>query len=112
MTRFIDRAATLALMGGFCAAACLVAGAASARPPHSHHRHLRAARHHTATMPSDNSTTASSARSGVNTTVTTEATGDGHRLVTNGPVPDTSANRAHYGQPMSNAGHHTQPAGN
>jgi hypothetical protein len=33
-------------------------------------------------------------------------------LVTNGPVPDTAANRAKYGSPMSNAGKRTAPAGN
>ena len=33
-------------------------------------------------------------------------------LVTNGPVPDTPQNRAMYGQPMSNAGKKTAPAGN
>jgi hypothetical protein len=32
--------------------------------------------------------------------------------VTNGPVPDTKANRARYGKPMSNAGKRTDPAGN
>jgi hypothetical protein len=39
------------------------------------------------------------------------ATGD-NRMVTNGPVPDTKANRAKYGQPMSHAGKKTPPAGN
>lgn len=34
------------------------------------------------------------------------------QTVTNGPVPDTPANRARYGQPMSNAGKRTAPAGN
>ncbi len=33
-------------------------------------------------------------------------------LVTNGPVPDTRANRARYGQPMSNAGKRTPAKGN
>jgi hypothetical protein len=33
-------------------------------------------------------------------------------VVTNGPVPDTSANRAKYGKPLSNAGRMTKPAGN
>ena len=33
-------------------------------------------------------------------------------VVTNGPVPDTAENRARYGQPMSNGGKHTKPAGN
>ena len=32
--------------------------------------------------------------------------------VTNGPVPDTAANRAKYGKPMSHAGRRTAPAGN
>jgi hypothetical protein len=39
------------------------------------------------------------------------AAGD-NRLVTNGPVPDTRANRAKYGGPMSNAGRRTRPIGN
>ncbi len=33
-------------------------------------------------------------------------------LVTNGPVPDTAANRAKYGGPMSMTGKRTKPAGN
>jgi hypothetical protein len=33
-------------------------------------------------------------------------------VVSNGPVPDTAANRAKYGKPMSNAGRMTKPAGN
>ncbi len=32
--------------------------------------------------------------------------------VTNGPVPDTPANRAKYGAPMSHAGKTSKPAGN
>lgn len=32
--------------------------------------------------------------------------------VSNGPVPDTPANRARYGQPMSHAGKQTRPVGN
>jgi hypothetical protein len=39
------------------------------------------------------------------------AAGD-NQIVTNGPVPDTRANRAKYGGPMSNAGRRTRPAGN
>jgi hypothetical protein len=39
------------------------------------------------------------------------AAGD-NRLLTNGPVPDTRANRAKFGGPMSNAGRHTKPIGN
>jgi len=33
-------------------------------------------------------------------------------VVSNGPVPDTKANRALYGKPLSAAGRATQPAGN
>lgn len=42
---------------------------------------------------------------GANASYTTET-------VTNGPVPDTPANRARYGGPMSHAGRMTKPAGN
>jgi len=34
------------------------------------------------------------------------------QTVTNGPVPDTAANRARFGGPLSNAGRHTKPIGN
>jgi len=40
------------------------------------------------------------------------ATTDAAQVVSNGPVPDTPANRAKYGKPMSHAGRHTAPAGN
>ena len=33
-------------------------------------------------------------------------------VITNGPVPDTPANRARYGGPLSNAGRNTSPVGN
>jgi len=39
------------------------------------------------------------------------ATGD-NTLVTNGPVPDTAANRAKYGGPMSRTGKKTAAKGN
>ena len=45
-------------------------------------------------------------------TSTIDAFGGRHLLITNAPVPDTPENRARYGQPLSNAGQHTQPAGN
>ncbi|HEY5289038.1 MAG TPA: hypothetical protein VIJ59_03280 [Caulobacteraceae bacterium] len=38
--------------------------------------------------------------------------GGDNRMVTNGPVPDTRANRTKYGKPMSNAGKKTKPIGN
>jgi hypothetical protein len=36
----------------------------------------------------------------------------GAQIVTNGPVPDTKANRARFGAPDSHAGRRTSPAGN
>jgi len=45
-------------------------------------------------------------------TVTTDAAGVRHMLITSPPVPDTPENRARYGRPLSNAGEHTQAAGN
>ncbi len=36
----------------------------------------------------------------------------GTRIVTNGPVPDTAANRARFGGPLSHGGRKTPPAGN
>jgi hypothetical protein len=38
--------------------------------------------------------------------------GGGEEIVSNGPIPDTRANRAKYGQPMSQTGKMTKPAGN
>jgi hypothetical protein len=48
------------------------------------------------------------------TSVTTQADGSTlvNNVVTNGPVPDTRANRAKYGRPLSNAGKRTAPIGN
>jgi hypothetical protein len=39
------------------------------------------------------------------------ASGDNH-VVTNGPIPDTPANRARYGGPKSHGGRATPPVGN
>ena len=36
----------------------------------------------------------------------------GAQIVTNGPVPDTRANRSRFGTPDSHAGKRTSPAGN
>jgi len=35
-----------------------------------------------------------------------------NKLVTNGPIPDTPANRKLYGKPLSNAGRKSAPDGN
>jgi len=45
-------------------------------------------------------------------TATVDANGVRHLIIASPPVPDTPENRAKYGQPLSNAGRRTQPAGN
>jgi predicted outer membrane protein len=55
----------------------------------------------TGTATSTSATTTDASGASVTTTMTT-----------NGPVPDTRANRAKYGQPMSRAGRRTAPRGN
>jgi hypothetical protein len=45
-----------------------------------------------------------------NTSATVPASGD--QVIASQPVPDTRANRAKYGQPLSRAGKHSAPAGN
>jgi hypothetical protein len=44
--------------------------------------------------------------------VTVDANGLRHLVISSPPVPDTPENRAKYGQPLSNAGRQTKPAGN
>ncbi|MFI4974541.1 MAG: hypothetical protein ACHP84_08385 [Caulobacterales bacterium] len=63
--------------------------------------------------PTEKATPATPATSaGVNTSVTVDANGNRHLLISNAPVPDTPQNRAKYGAPLSNAGRHTPAAGN
>jgi hypothetical protein len=45
-----------------------------------------------------------------NTSATVDA--NGAQVIASQPVPDTKANRAAYGQPLSRAGKRTAPAGN
>ena len=52
------------------------------------------------------------ASAGVDVSVTVRPDGVRHLLISNAPVPDTRENRAKYGQPLSNAGRRTLPAGN
>jgi UrcA family protein len=69
-----------------------------------------------ATVPDHDSTLDSSpqAATGVSTDVSATAPAPSYTVttVTNGGVPDTPANRARYGQPMSNAGKRTSASGN
>jgi len=45
-----------------------------------------------------------------NTSATVDASGT--QVIASQPVPDTAANRAAYGAPLSHAGKHTAPKGN
>ncbi|HLY78199.1 MAG TPA: hypothetical protein VKQ70_02420 [Caulobacteraceae bacterium] len=45
-----------------------------------------------------------------NTSTTVDA--NGNQVIASQPVPDTPANRAAFGQPLSHAGKHTAPRGN
>ena len=102
------------------AAACMVGGVAAAQttpasPPAADS--APAASPDQAVPPTstqtDNAAPADVAASpGVSTTVTIDANGVRHSLIANAPVPDTSENRAKYGQPESLGGRRTQPAGN
>ncbi|MBS0360310.1 MAG: hypothetical protein JSR98_02925 [Proteobacteria bacterium] len=82
------------------AATALIGGAAFAQQPSTPASAPPAASTGTATS---TSVTTTDPATGATATVTT---------LTNGPVPDTPANRAKYGQPMSNAGKRTPAKGN
>ena len=77
-----------------------------------------------ATMPDQTATAPSAAPTGMNASAgpvsadqlpasqaSALAAGD-NKLLSNGPVPDTAANRHRFGGPMSHAGKRTAPAGN
>jgi len=101
-----------------CAAVCLAGGVAQAQPTTAPSGAVAVPPDQatppppaqTSTQAPANATPAASA--GVNTAVTVDANGARHLLISNPPVPDTPENRAKYGAPLSNAGRHTQPAGN
>ena len=92
------------------AATALIGGAALAQEP--------ATQPAPATPSTSTSTTTDTAATGqaVNTTASTVTDASGASvttaLTTNGPVPDTKANRAKYGGPMSHAGKRTAATGN
>jgi hypothetical protein len=52
----------------------------------------------------------SATQAGTPVSATTDA--NGMQIVASAPVPDTPANRAKYGKPMSRAGRLTKPVGN
>lgn len=112
LTRLLAIAASTALLAGAAHAQDATAPAAPAAAPAP-----------ATSAPVDNSGYNSQAAGSASTSATVPASsttlGDAATLkagdtgvVSNGPVPDTRANRAQYGKPDSSAGKHTQPAGN
>jgi hypothetical protein len=104
-------------------AACLIGGAAFAQPtttdqtPPATSSDMNAAPAAPATpapdatpnaapMPDNTAQTGAAA----NTSATVDASGN--QVIASQPVPDTPANRAAYGAPLSHAGKHTAPKGN
>jgi hypothetical protein len=111
------------ILGLATAAALLAAPAfalAQAAPPMNDQGAAPAASQPASGATIDNTLAPSAATNGANASgvlnysTTTDQNGATvtNTLVTNGPVPDTAANRAKYGSPMSNAGKRTAPAGN
>ena len=97
-------------------AACLIGAAAYAQPATTDQAPPAGAQ----SMPQDNSAPATSTdmsapgsdrRFAANTFVATVGA-NGAQVIASQPVPDTPANRAAFGQPLSHAGKHTKPAGN
>lgn len=103
-----------------CAAACLAGGVAAAQPasqPAPEAAPATAPEQQMPPPPPDAimvtpETAFAGPPPGVNASVTVDANGVRHYHITNGRVPDTPENRAKYGQPLSNGGKHTKPAGN
>jgi hypothetical protein len=100
-------------------AACLIGAAAYAQPTAGDN--TPPAGDTTQSMPQtppDNTTAApppaSQDMSGAQTgaAVNTSATATSDQVIASQPVPDTPANRAKYGKPLSRAGKRTAPAGN
>ena len=65
-----------------------------------------------ATQTTSSTAATSSNSSGYNVGAPQTDPNTGAQVVTNGPVPDTAANRARFGKPDSHAGKRTAPAGN
>ena len=60
-------------------------------------------------MPSAGASTAAPTGAAANTSATVDA--NGTQVIASQPVPDTPANRAAFGKPMSHAGKRTAPSG-
>jgi hypothetical protein len=88
-------------------AACLLGAAAYAQPTD---QAPPASLSQPAPAPSSDMSTPAPTGAAANTSATMNASGV--QVIASQPVPDTPANRAAFGQPLSHAGKHTKPAGN
>jgi hypothetical protein len=109
---------TLRLALALSAATALLAGAAAAQPAYDNSQSAPPP----APMASDPNAAPPPAAPMTDTTAPMAATSagsnvsatlaDGTQVIASPPVPDTRANRARFGGPMSRAGKRTAPAGN
>jgi hypothetical protein len=96
-------------------AACLIGAAAYAQPsttdqaPPADQSAAPPASSDMSAAPATSATTAP-VGAAANTSTTVDA--NGAQVIASQPVPDTPANRAAFGQPLSHAGKHTAPKGN
>jgi hypothetical protein len=111
MTRTKDHSMTKTQIIGLAAAGSLFAGAVMAGDDHAAQTADQSSASAQSSVPAEAVTPSANV---VSSTTTTDASGATvtTELITNGPVPDTPANRARYGQPMSHAGKATAPKGN
>ena len=95
-------------------AACLFGAAAYAQPSTTDQSPPPAAASDMNAAPSTSAGPAPDATAQTGTAANTSTTVDanGTQVIASQPVPDTPANRAKYGGPMSHAGKHTAPGGN
>jgi hypothetical protein len=102
------------------AAACLLGGAAyaqtgadqSAPPPADQSAAQPADNSGAAAPPAADNTQPGIAATGAGTETSAVVNGQTVEVISSQPVPDTKANRAKYGQPLSRAGKRTKPIGN
>jgi hypothetical protein len=121
LVRYALAAAAACLIGGGVAVAQTDATQPSAQPPAVSDQSAPPMSN-MSTMPSSQSTTPSDqsampmpsdqAQTGQPANTSATVTDDGNtQVIASQPVPDTPANRAKYGQPMSHAGKDTTPTG-
>jgi hypothetical protein len=99
-------------------AACLIGAAAYAQPattdqaPPAGGQSMSQPAPENSTAATSTETSAPPAQTGAAANTSATVNASGVQVIASQPVPDTRANRAAFGQPMSHAGKLTKPAGN